>query len=220
MEECEDNRLNFKLIHPFTLCVIGPTQAGKSRLVLEIIDRASEIISETIDKIIYVYTEDQPLFHQFKRNHPEVIFTTDMEDAQGVGGEENTLIVFDDKLIEFMGKENNEISTWFIRGAHHRNASVIVLLQNAFGKNMRTVALNSMYSIYLNNPRDKSTIVNLGKQCFPGKPRYLTESYEDAISKPYGYIFIDFHQQTCNMFRVRNSIYPTHDCKVYVPKPE
>jgi len=68
MEECKDNRINFKLIHPFTLCVIGPTQAGKSRLVLEIIERANEIISETIDKIIYVYTEDQPLFHQFKKN--------------------------------------------------------------------------------------------------------------------------------------------------------
>jgi len=177
-------------------------------------------MSVKFDKIIYVYTEDQHLFDEYKKRHSDVLFTKNMEIVQEVTGDEKTLIIFDDKMLDFVGKENEEICSWFIRGSHHKNSSVIVLLQNAFAKNMRTVAINSIYMIYMNAPRDKSTISNLGKQIYPGKKAFLVEAYEDAVSKPYGYLLFDFHQQTNNNYRVRNSIFPTNDCKVYIPRPD
>ena len=210
-----DNRLLFSFRHPFTAIIVGPTMSGKTQITLELIARRREIISEEFDGIYYVYTEYQSIFDQFKKKHPEVTFTSRMEDLDSIKGK--GLIIFDDKMVEFMGEENAAITKWFIRGAHHKGCSIIMLMQNAFAKNMRTCAINSIYSIYLNNPRDKSTIVNLGKQIYPGRPRFLAEAYEDAVSRPYGYLLLNFHQQTNNLYRVRSSIYPTPDCKVYVP---
>jgi len=195
--------------------------SGKSVITLELIERRREIMSVDFDKVIYVYTENQPIFQKFKEQNPEVIFTDSMEEVDKITGcEKSNLVIFDDKMLEFMGNENDDIIHWFTRGAHHRNTSIILLLQNAFAKNLRTVAINSIYSIFLNNPRDKSTIINLGKQISPGKPRYIAEAYEDAISRPYGYLLFDFHQETNNLYRIRNSIYPTKECKVYIPKLE
>jgi hypothetical protein len=128
-----------------------------------------------------------------------------------------TLIVFDDKIMDFVGKENEEIVEWFVKGAHHRGCSVIVLLQNAFAKNMRTVSINSFYHAHFNNPRDRSTIMSLGKQTFPGKPKFLCDAYEKAVVKPFGYLFLDFHQLTNDSFRVRSTVFPTQDCLVFVP---
>lgn len=212
-----DNRLLFQLCHPFTATIIGPTMSGKTKLTLEIIEKRREIMSVDFDYVIYVYTENQPIFKDFHEKHPEVVFTSNMEEVDNYIGKGKCLIIFDDKMAEFEGEENQEITKWFIRGAHHKSCSIIVMLQNAFAKNMRTCSINSIYSILLNNPRDKSTIINIGKQTHPGRPRFLAEAYEDAVSTPYGYLFFDFHQKTNNQFRIRNSVFPTRDCKVYVP---
>jgi len=220
MEIFSDNRLAFVFRHPFCLSIYGPSQSGKTHLLLSLIERRTEVMSTDFEKIIYVYTENQPLFDQYKERHSDVTFTKNMELVKQVTGQERTLIVFDDKLLDFVGKENQEITDWFIRGSHHKNCSIVLLMQNAFAKNMRTVALNSIYVIYMNSPRDKSTISNLGRQIFPGKKNYMMDAYEDAVSKPYGYLLFDFHQLTNNKFRVRNSIFPSNNCKIYVPEED
>jgi len=217
-----NNQLVFSLRHPFTCSVVGPTFSGKTNLVLELIERRAEIISHPLDRIIYIYTEDQEIFHEFQQKHPIVSFTKDMEVLKDITYTNNkrTLIVFDDKLLDFCGKENEDIIYWFTMGAHHRNCSIILLLQTAFAKSLRTVAINSMYLLLLNNSRDKSTITSLGKQTFPHKPKFLPEALERAVSKPFGYLFFVFHVLDNNLYRVRSSIYPSPDCEIYVPRSE
>ena len=218
MEIFNDNRLSFQLRHPFSFSLIGPSQSGKTTFVLDLIERHEEIVSVKFDRIIYIYTEDQPLYDEFKKKHPNVIFTKDMEFVTEIRySEEKTLIVFDDKILDFIGKENEVITDFCVKGSHHRNISVIILLQNAFAKNLRTCSINSTYACFFLNPRDRGSISTLSKQIYPGKPGFLADAYEKAVSRAFGYLMFDFHMLTNNKYRVRNSLYPTRECEVYIP---
>jgi len=213
-----NNKLVFSLRHPFTFSFIGPSMSGKTTTLLDLLERRREIMDVEFDRIIYIYTEDQFLFKQFKARNPDVMFTKDMNVLNDIDGCKSTLIFLEDKMLDIIGKDNEEVVSLFIKGAHHKNCSVILLLQNAFAKNLRTISINTIYTALFSNPRDKSSVSFLGRQIFPGRSNYFSDSYEKAVSKPYTYLFCDFHQQTNNLFRIRSSIFPTKECEVYVPK--
>ena len=65
------------------------------------------------------------------------------------------LIVFDDQMID--ASKDKGIVNLFTRGFHHRNLSVIYIVQNIFnqGKGSRSISLNSHYLVFFKNPRDK-----------------------------------------------------------------
>ena len=65
------------------------------------------------------------------------------------------LIVIDDQMIE-AGKDNRIVNL-FTKGSHHRNLSVIYIVQNLFhqGKGNLSISLNSHYLVLFKNPRDK-----------------------------------------------------------------
>ena len=75
--------------------------------------------------------------------------------------------MIDDQLQE--ASNNNQIRNLFTKGSHHRNLSVIYLLQNVFhqGKINQTVSWNCKYLVLFNNPRDKMQIMTLAKQMSP-----------------------------------------------------
>lgn len=60
----------------------------------------------------------------------------------------------------------------------------------------------------------------LARQMFGAKSRAVVEAYEDCMSKPYGYIFFDYKQETPDKLRIKTNILPTDNspCVVYVPK--
>ena len=79
------------------------------------------------------------------------------------------LIVLDDQMID--ASKDKRIENLFTRGSHHRNLSVIYIVQNLFyqEKDSRSISLNSHYLILFKNPRDKLQIVTLPKQMYPGQ---------------------------------------------------
>ena len=64
------------------------------------------------------------------------------------------LIVFDDQMID--ASKDKRIVNLFTRGSHHRNLSVIYIVQNLFhqGKASGSKSLNH-YLVLFKNPRDK-----------------------------------------------------------------
>ena len=81
------------------------------------------------------------------------------------------------------------ITSLFTKGCHHRNLSVIFILQKIFhrGKELRDMSLNCHYLVLFKSPRDSSQINHLAKQMFPGHVKYMQESFQDTTSRPYGY---------------------------------
>jgi len=80
-------------------------------------------------------------------------------------GEQSTLLVLDD----LMSEADERIQNMFTRGSHHKNISIIFMVQNFFSKNkyMHTICLNAQYIVLFKNPRDASQFTSLARQLYP-----------------------------------------------------
>ena len=128
------------------------------------------------------------------------------------------LIVIDDLMSET--GSDKKVTNLFTKGSHHRNLSVILLLQNLFynGKESRTISLNAHYIVLFKNPRDNTIVTSLAKQMYPGKIKFLQEAFRDATKLPYHYLFLDLKPYTDEKFRVRTCIMPSETQYAYVNK--
>ena len=121
------------------------------------------------------------------------------------------LIVFDDQMID--ASKDKRIVNLFTRGSHHRNLSVIYIVQNLFhqGKGSRSISLNSHYLVLFKNPRDKLQILTLAKQMYPGQTDFFLNQYEEAVKRPFGYLLIDLKTTTQDNCRLRTNVLPSEE---------
>ena len=118
------------------------------------------------------------------------------------------LIVIDDQMIE-AGKDNRIVNL-FTKGSHHRNLSVIYIVQNLFhqGKGNRSISLNSHYLVLFKNPRGKLQILTLAKQMYSSETAWFIKEYEEAVRRSYGYLFVDLRPTTPERCRLRTNVLP------------
>ena len=79
----------------------------------------------------------------------------------------NGILVLDDLMGEAVKDQN--IVNMFTVGSHHKNISVLFLMQNIFqkGSHSRTISINSQYMVLFKNARDQTQIRTLAMQIFP-----------------------------------------------------
>ena len=108
--------------------------------------------------------------------------------------------------------QDKDVCELFIEGAHHRNLSVICIMQNLFNKGAenRTMSLNSQYMVLFKNPRDQQQIGILAKQMYPGNSKKLLEAYRKAVELPYGALIIDLKQTTPDSRRFQTDIFKNY----------
>ena len=118
------------------------------------------------------------------------------------------LIVFDDQMID--ASKDKRIVNLFTSGSHHRNLSVIYIVQNLFHqeKGSRSISLNSHYLVLFKNPRDKLQILPLARQMYPGQMDFFLNQYEEAVKRPFGYLLIDLKTITQDNCRLRTNVLP------------
>ena len=118
-----------------------------------------------------------------------------------------TLIIFDALMKTATTDEG--ICDFFIEGAHHRNVSVICLLQNIFykAKGTRTMSLNCQYLVAFKTPRDIQQFSILFRQMYGANWKKSLEVYKEAVSKPYGHLVIDLKQDTPESKRLVEHIF-------------
>src|ERR1700759_5304560 len=132
-------------------------------------------------------------------------------------GRKHSLVIIDDLMLE----TNDVVTKLFTRVSHHTNTSVIFITQNLFhaSKETRTITLNAQYMVLFKNVRDKSQIAHLSRQMYPAKSKHMIESYVDATSEPYSYLFVDLKPNTDDKHRLKACIFPDdRQNYVYVPK--
>ena len=90
------------------------------------------------------------------------------------------------------------------------------------GKERRTISINAKYMIIFKNSRDNTQLVNLAKQMFPGRVRYMQEAFRDATSVPHGYLFVNLKQSTPEHLRLPSNIIRDSGTYqyAYIPKIE
>ena len=196
--------------HPFTSIVAGPTGCGKTEWVKRFISHLGEMTTPVPSKIIWSYGEWQPTYQslldkvEFVQGLPDLPFHS----------QEPLLLVIDDQ----MQSVDQRISSLFTKGSHHRNISVIYIVQNLFDQHKlhRTISLNAHYLVVFKNPRDGSQITHLAKQMYLGKTHYMRHAFELATTRSHGYLLVDLKQTTPERLRLRSHIFPGEKHEVYV----
>jgi hypothetical protein len=132
---------------------------------------------------------------------------------------DTNLLVLDDQMNE--GKNNaNAFGNLFTKGSHHRNITIVYMMQNLFekGGSNRTINLNSHYLVMFKNPRDARQSHVLGMQMYPKNPRFLSQVFDDATSaKPHTYLLLDYRQETDGKLRVMTNVLGEGLLTVYQP---
>ena len=109
--------------------------------------------------------------------------------------------------------KDKRIADLFTKGSHHRNLSIVYNVQNIFhqGQKMRNISLNAHYIVLFKSPRDIQQIYMLARQIYPGKVQEFMRSYEDATSRPHGYLMLDLIKlkpTTDDQQRLKTNIFP------------
>ena len=201
--------------HPFTCIVAGPTGCGKSTFVTRMLHHAATMIDPPPERITWCYGEWKEAYATM--DLVDVRFEEGLPSASMLDSTKRNLIVIDD----LMAETDERVTTLFIKKNHHRNTSVLYLVQNLFPKNKdsRTLSLNSQYMVVFKNPRDASQMSHLARQMYPGCAKFVQEAFKDATSVPYGYLLIDLKQDTPEDLRLRTAIFPDDGVQcVYLPK--
>ena len=86
-------------------------------------------------------------------------------------------------------------------------------MQNLFhqDKGNRSISLNNHYLVLFKNPRDKLQILTLAKQMYPSKTAWFIKEYEEAVRRPYGYLFVDLRPTTPGRCRLRTNVPAKND---------
>jgi hypothetical protein len=206
--------------HPFTCTIAGPSQSGKTEFVKKLLKASSLYITPGPDRIVWAYgIQNEKQFKNISAHClPKIVeFMEGIPEPGTFNADENNLLIIDD-LMGDAGR-SKAVADLFTKGCHHRNVSVILILQNLFhqGKVMRDIHTSTNYLVLFKNPRDTTQLYHLQRQCFPNSNNFLLEAYKMATAEPYGYLVIDFRQTTPTQYRVSSNIFPPNDTLVYEP---
>ena len=209
-----------RLQNPVTVLVAGPTSSGKTCLVKRLLEQSKDIFVEPPQRILWCYGVYQNTYSEMQTRFPNMVLHEGLPDNLGdyFDGKQAGCLVLDDLM--FSGTKSEKVCKVFTESAHHLNIAVFLLVQNLFhgGDYFRCMSLNCRYIILMRNNREKSQVVNLGKQIFPQNTRYLKEAYEDSIKlSKYGYLLIDLNNED-ECMRLRTQVFPGEMQYVYICK--
>ena len=201
-----DREYDLRFQAPFTMQVVGGTSSGKSFFTKRLLENASQMIHPAPDRTIYCYGEWQPMFREMK--HVEFVrgLTESLVSRENLSG--HTCLVIDDLSDEV---DEKLIGSLFSKMSHHRDISVIFLLNNLYYrglKNMRDISLNTHYLVLFKTARDQSSVTTIARQMLGKDYKLMLSAYEDAVREKYGYLLVDSKPATPDILRLRTKIFP------------
>ncbi len=197
-------KLPFSFHHPCTCSISGPSGSGKTSLTMKILNNLHRIFTPPPTRVIYYYNQWQDDYNNIRPQPRFVKGLPGMDSIEAIS--QPTLFVIDDSMSQL----DQTICNIFLMYSHHRNLSVILLLQNYYSKNkyMRDINTNTNYVIFMKNPRNKLAVSHLAKESFPSQYKYVMDSYYDATREPFGYLLFNFNQEAEDSMRLLTNISP------------
>ena len=200
--------LDLTFQHAFRMIISGPSGSGKTTWVQNLIQKRNELIVSPPRHIEWRY--------KFWQNTYEDLMKEGVKFVEGLGElhnvESDTLLIIDDHMEQL----TSEVEELFTKGSRHRQISVILIVQNMFWKNLRTISLNAEYVVIFRNPRDAQQVRMFIRQMFHTKASAAIDAYEDATQKSHGYILFDASQNQNNHYRLRTDIFNEHPIVYYI----
>ena len=215
----------FTFKHPTTILIAGPTQCGKTYFLIQALKRMC--IQPEPQRIVWVFSEWQKAYDELARDIPQIEFVKNYQPQlhESFDSRVRNLVILDDQMEnqEAHKRSSDSIVKFFTQGSHHRNLTVVYIVQNLFNqdKSMRTVSLNAHYIVVFKNPRDGTQIQTLACQMFPGNPAPLLDAFKDATAArddaSRGYLLLDLHPTSCDALRLLTNVLDEQPT-AYVPE--
>jgi uridine kinase len=205
------------LQHPTRFIIYGPSGSGKSTFVEKILFHMKELFGFYFDRIIYYSGQSFPTFNQIYNIEIEKISSINRAFLNQIDASINNLVIIDDNMHQIAN--DIIISDLFTKLSHHKNITVILLVQNLFPKSkyMRDISTNSTYIVLMSNPRENLQIKTLSNQIDGANSQFILNAYNEVTkNNPFSYLFLDFHQNTPEEIRVRTNIFPDEEPFVFV----
>ena len=181
------------------MLVVGPSQCGKTYFVEQLLTKnCVKYPSKKPKRIYWFYNQWQPRYACLKSTlDDEIQFTQGLPDLSEmiINPKFNNVLVFDDLMSQ--ATESPVLSKLFTK-ERHRNATVILLLQNMSpkGKFSTDITRKAQYIVLFRSPSDRKQIDIIAERIFAkDRPNFMSV-YGSVTAKPYGYIFIDNQPKT------------------------
>ena len=209
---------DFAFQHPYSMMVVGPSQCGKTHFIHKLLThKCTTYPDKKSVRVVWCYNQWQPQYDEIRRDlESKIWFRQGLpeveEDLSNIPTSRHTIIVLDDLMAE--AKDSPVVSKLFTQG-RHRNASVILLLQNMFpkGKYNTDISRNATYKVLFRSPGDRKQIDIMADQTFAkARPRFM-QAYHRETVRPYGYIVVDNHPRTTGEHQVVANV--LGDCYTY-----
>ena len=208
----------FTFQHPYSMMVVGPSQCGKTHFVHQLLTHNCIAYPDKKPVLVcWYYNQWQPKYDEIERAlKSRIRFGQGLpeleEDLSNINNSRHTIIVLDDLMAQ--ATDSPVVSKLFTQG-RHRNASVILLLQNMFpkGKYNTDISRNATYKVLFRSPGDRKQIDIMAEQTFAkDRPRFM-QAYHRETDRPYGYIVVDNHPRTTSEHQVVGNVFG--DCYTY-----
>ena len=113
-----------------------------------------------------------------------VDFQQGLPDLDTLDPKDKHLTILDD----LMDETDQRVASLFTKKSHHRNISVMYIVQNLFhrGTHHRTISLNAHYMVLFKNPRDVRQIMALAHQMHPRRTQFFLCLSYGHTSRLYG----------------------------------
>ena len=169
--------------------VFGPTQAGKTQFVLDVIRQ--RLVHPFPNQIFYMYGVYQDWMSLWNETETQHIKFIEGLDFNQMDTSYPSLLVIDDLLLS-TGKD---VATAFIMGSHHKQISIMYITQNLFPNCpvFRTMSANAHYYVIFHSQRNFRQVHTLAKQIYSGPDlKRITNAYKRAGEQRRGFIVLSF----------------------------
>lgn len=208
-----DEAFDARIQLPSSIIISGPSQSGKTEFCINLLIHMKTLFHPIPKNIIWFYGTHTETINRLKKNKrlnitfiegvPKNGFKHLMTNKDG----SHSLFILDDVMTEC--SQNLEVTHLFCREGHHRNVSIILIMQDLFcsGTQRKTIIKNAHYLCLFKNPLDMSGVYNIAQRIMPRYIREFLAIFEDATRKKHGYLFIDGKQTTPSNARLRTDIF-------------
>src|SRR5213596_2814306 len=172
-----DNIFDFTLKEGSSMLVCGPTMAGKSTFVHNLLKEKSMFDKPPAAVYWYYGGESaeglQGRGYILKNGLPDNFLDIPYD----------SVVVLDDLMNE--AKDHAGVTALFTKLVHHRNLFVINITQNFFenSRDTRTRRLNTQYVAMFKNPSDATQIHVIGRQMYPANSGFLSSVNRKATKR-------------------------------------
>ena len=211
----EEIELCTKLIHPFSMLVIGSSSSGKTTFFYDLIKYYKHLIAGDIEGIIFVYAIWQDEFNEFL---DKVNFVKDWNSPllqpDFMSQHRNRLILVDDAGRTAPPKY---LLDFFIKYSHHYKYSICLQCHSPFDTSiadLRLISQNSHYSLFCSSKRARDAVMIFAHQVFRNQHDWLN-TFKDLLQYTanikFARFLVDTHpHQTCQRATLRMNLFYPH----------